>query len=68
MNDKEFSIKKWMDSGEYSDKKNIINREINAHKIELDKDVFKKSPEEKAQLFMMKQEWKKRMLREGRKI
>lgn len=57
-NEKGFNLRKWMDSGEYSDKKATINKEINSSIIDVDRTAFKKTAEEKAQLFNLKQEWR----------
>ena len=51
---KEPTFKEILESNHYSQQKELVKKEINSRKIEIDRTVFKKTKEEKGQLYTMK--------------
>lgn len=59
MEDKQ-TFKQILESRQYEEQKERLNRSINNFKFEIDYSVFEKTPEEKVKLSVLKAEWKKR--------
>jgi len=55
----EQTIKHYMESQEYQQKRDKIIAEINADKISIDRSIFKKSKDEKLLAKEAKKDWKK---------
>ena len=50
----ELNISKWLESDAYQKQKEIINREVNKHKVFIDYACFKKQPGESAMILQYK--------------
>ncbi len=54
-----------LESRGYEEQRELLNRTINKNKVEIDRTVFQKTPEEKVLLSVLKSEWKRKQAMKG---
>ncbi len=64
MEEKE-TFRQILESLAYEQQKELLNKLINKNKVEIDRSVFKKTPEEKVLLSVLKSEWKRKQAMKG---
>jgi hypothetical protein len=64
MEEKE-TFRQILESPAYEQQNELLNKLINKNKVEIDRSVFKKTPEEKVLLSVLKSEWKRKQAMKG---
>lgn len=61
MSNIEMSVKKWLESDQYADQREIIRKEVNSRRLQIDRSCFRKTIAERIEIANMKRQYLERI-------